>query len=305
MTSVIVDCPGCDSTTCRACEIVRLGGIAYVRDGVTYRLANPPAPPPFVPPEPRVAEIKLDGRTFVTVPPFAPLCLSHRRRSDFAIVTFVAGQRGREMYEISRPSIERYAQRCQADVIVIPPDKQQQYIFTNKWRAGQVFSQYGYERLQWIDADVIVHPDADCLFDVVPENAMGLRFEQNEYLHTDRPEWYADEMRELFASQSLPIAPIPPAHNWGMYVASKCHVSAFSPPLQAFPARHCSEQNWSNYVAIRDGFAIHRLPESTHWMHVWDKPHSRIDGAQFLHFSGIFDHAKRLQLMREAAAKWR
>lgn len=300
----IVDCPGCISPACRACEIVRLGGIAYIRDGVTYRLANPPAPPPFVSPIPRVAEIKLDGTTFVTVPPFVPLCLSHRRKQDIAVVTFVGGQRGREMYDISRPWIERYAARCQADVIVIPLDKAQQYVFANKWRAGQVFSQYGYERIQWVDADVVVHPDAECLFDVVPEHAIGLRFEQEEYLHVPNPAWYAEEMRELLASQSLPFGLIPSAYNWGMYVASKCHISALTPPSQAFRATHCAEQNWCNYLAARDAFAVYRLPESTHWMHVWDKSHERIDGSQFLHFSGIYDHAKRLQLMRESVAKW-
>lgn len=94
----------------------------------------------------------------------------------------------------------------------------------------------------------------------------------------------------------------------------------FVPPAMPFGAQFCTEQNWSNYVAHLDGFAIHPLSANHHWMHNWDSPdagqhygvavamagRTPVDDAQFLHFYGMGRrHAKRLRAMREAVAKWR
>ena len=86
--------------------------------------------------------------------PFAPLP-SRRRTSDKAVVTWVAGERAYQWFSVTGPAMQRYATRVDADLVVLDGFGGQPYVLANKFRVKQVFTEYGYDRVLYIDADAL------------------------------------------------------------------------------------------------------------------------------------------------------
>lgn len=66
-----------------------------------------------------------------------------------------------------------YAERVGADAIDLTDDRWPDYPMANKWRLGNVFAA-GYERVLYVDSDVVIKPDAPNIFEAVPADAVGL-----------------------------------------------------------------------------------------------------------------------------------
>jgi hypothetical protein len=269
-------------------EIDRPAGSVHVPD---VDVANPEVPKP-----PRL----------VPIYPSPELCPKFRRKHDVAVVTLAHNQDGEDWLRVSLPTFQRYAERCHADLIVIR-GQHQQYIHAEKFRARHVLTQRGYQhdRLIYLDADVLVHPDADCLFDVVPAGHVGLRPEGHLY----DGDWYERETRELLATQGIDWPadkPLPLAHNAGLYVIDREHADALLPPARPIPGKWCDEQSWFNFQVHQRGFPVHPLTDRHHWVWYYDRHRSPADDAQFVHFAGARVSAglNKADLMRQQLARW-
>ena len=105
---------------------------------------------------------------------FQALPAPHDRRSDLAVVTWVAGDKGYKWFSATGPAMKHYADRVGADLIVLEGFGSQPYCFANKFRVRQVFEEYGYEFVLFVDADILLKPDCENFFEVVPDGHVGI-----------------------------------------------------------------------------------------------------------------------------------
>jgi hypothetical protein len=221
--------------------------------------------------------------------------------SKVAVITLGIGVRGLQMLDISRKSIRRYASKCNADYHEITANTATIPIYPlwDKFRVEQYFDHY--ERIIYIDADVIVRDSAPNLFEIVPEDHVG-KHDDLPYM-TGGFAWYYTEIEELVKSQGYPMPVVPPYMlNSGVWVASREHRDAFKPMTKPFIGRHCSEQNNISIRLCMNGYKVWDMPSDLHWEWFRDKSMKEWHTGQFIHFAGVTDHKKRIALMRIAAA---
>jgi hypothetical protein len=232
----------------------------------------------------------------VPLPPLPPITPT----KAVAVVTLGIGVRGKEMLHLSRKSIRRYAARCDADYHEIVSDTATIPIFPlfDKFRVEQFFDYY--ERIVYIDADVIVRDSAPNLFQLVPADHVG-KHDDLPYMHQGFA-WYYAEIEELVKSQGYPMPTVPPwMLNSGLWVASREHRDSFKPMQKPFMGRHCAEQNHISIMLCLNDHKIWPMGSDLHWQWYRDKDMKAWHRGQFLHFAGVTDHKKRIALMKIAA----
>jgi len=128
-----------------------------------------------------------------------------------AIVTLVLGERHRRLWQRhARPGWQRYAERHGLDLIALdaPLDSSPRAAARSPaWQkllvASQPFAR-DYERLVWLDADVLIHPEAPSILAGVPEECVG---GVDEFSQPD-PDAYRHALRTLyriFEGEGVPV----------------------------------------------------------------------------------------------------
>lgn len=219
----------------------------------------------------------------------------------FAVVTCAVGEKGNQLLELSEPSLRKYAQRIGADFHVIGGDTPlvPPYPMFDKFRIGQFYDYY--ERIVFIDADIVIRDTAPNLLEVVPENHVGL--------HDDLPKnsggyaWYFTEVEYVQRWQKMKLKPVPYCLNTGLVVASRQHRGIFDPATEPFQAIHCFEQHLINCRIADADIPVHLFDSEVHWQWWFDKKFSTYPKAKFIHFAGLQDHEQRLRMMEMASVE--
>lgn len=147
-----------------------------------------------------------------------------------AIITVCIGNKYKKMSEITHPTIRHYADRLDAEFVVI--DEQKICLGgTSKFEKFQLFKLLeSYERIIFLDTDILVSPNCPNLFYIVPPDSFGAFIVSK---HTDyhnysnikiqdvlgKINWKKDSFNEkIFES-----------FNSGVMVISKSHREVFNP----------------------------------------------------------------------------
>lgn len=244
-----------------------------------------------------------DGKVYEWLPelkrpvqfdPAPPITLAPK--SSRAVVTVAAGPNGEEILAISGARLAAYAARCDADFVVLRPPLNIRFPLAAKWHVAPVLD--WYERIAFIDADILVPPSAGNIFDAVPAGAFGIVDELRYVLRT----WpgLITGYQRYREAQGLGRGWVPHYLNSGVYVADRQHQAALAPPAKPCQINHCIEQHQLNAMLDTLGVPVHLLNER--WNYQW-WPRQSFDGAtadSLLHFSAIFDHGERVERMRAA-----
>ena len=110
-----------------------------------------------------------------------------------AIVTITCGDFYRQMAAISHPTIKAYADRLGADFIVWDDFDGHVMPHYKKLELGKLLRQY--QRVLYIDTDILVRPDSPDIFAIVPDDSLGA-LEEGQY-YEDRKEWTLHFMRSI------------------------------------------------------------------------------------------------------------
>jgi len=142
----------------------------------------------------------------------------------YCIYTVSIGDYYSNIGKLTHPTIKKYADKIGADFII--EDKPNQNFITQKWQKFQIYNLLNkYERVLYLDTDLIIRDDCPNLFDIVPDDKLGM-FNEGKYV--PRLEYIQDASRvydiELYKWNNK-------FYNSGVMVISRIHKQLFKLPL--------------------------------------------------------------------------
>lgn len=202
------------------------------------------------------------------------------------------------LLELTGPRMERYARRIGADFIAMR-DTTQGWFMLEKLRVREYLPHY--ERVIYLDADVVVAEDCPSLFDVVTKGMIGM--------HDDWPplsqwgEYFIKEWESLMASQGVGRPFQNHAHNTGVICVDREHLGMYDPPKRPLPECWCDEQSWEQSNVALYGYPVFPLPSEYNCQY-WETKYKSIAEyeeaarkAHIAHVSGCPDNV-RMELIR-------
>jgi hypothetical protein len=216
-----------------------------------------------------------------------------------AIVTISCGDFYRQMAAITHPTIKAYADKLGAAFIVWDDHGGYAMPHYQKLELGKLLRQY--ERVLYIDTDILVRDDAPDIFAIVPDDALGALEEGHFY--ADRKEWTLHYMR---SNGYEPCGWDGRYFNAGVLVLSQAHRNLFVPPRVEID--NFREQTYLNVLFAMNRTKIFELPHRFNRIYCMDGFYGeqRFD-SYFLHYAGInllLPENEQLELMRTDLAIW-
>ncbi len=211
-----------------------------------------------------------------------------------AVVTVAVGN-AREWLAVSRPSLEGYANRVNAAFVALTDVTCPPYPMGEKWQLHALFDTY--DRILFVDADVVMRPTAPDLFALVPADHVGL---YDDYHDLTEWGWLHAEYDAAQREQGFRRRPLHTCYNTGLVVASKSHRDIWKRP-DFFRPTHTYEQSLINLKIAEAGYPVYNLTRRNHWQWWSDRANEHRADATILHFAGVRHSAERVRLMTAAA----
>lgn len=214
------------------------------------------------------------------------------------VLTIAMGDAYQKMARITHPSIRAYAERIGAEFMCIDVQKVSQT--TPHWEKFQIFDLLNdYERILYVDTDIIIRDDCPSLFDEVPPLKLGAF---NEAPFTIR----SKEMMIDIARQYGTTIPSWDGkyYNTGVLVISRKHKYLFKKPAQ----EHFSfyEQSYLNMQIAKQSVDMFDLHYKFNRMTCMDKVTGEERFASYvIHYAGYPSLNFVLGLIPEDLAKWK
>lgn len=198
----------------------------------------------------------------------------------YAVISITIGEKYQKMSEITHPYIKKYADKIGADFIVI--DKQKVSKTTPHWEKFQLLDYLNdYDRILFLDTDVIVKKNCPNLFDLVPEAQMGMF---NEAPFVARRDIAIETCAEAYRMKDF--AWDGKYYNTGVMVVSRCHRMLFrKPEVEIF---NFYEQSYLNVMIQRMKIPVFNLPYQYNRMTCMDKISGKDRYESFImHYAGV------------------
>lgn len=208
-------------------------------------------------------------------------------KSRLAVVTFVSGKWAGELLMSSGPLMAEYAKRVGADFVVLTWPGHPDWPMSGKFQIPRVLDHY--ERIAYVDADVLLRPGCVNLFDMCEPDEFGACDELP--FHRRQPQFglednYLDYRRRL----GFEDIEVPWYFNAGVMVVARQHQNILMPPDGPIPTGHCSEQHNTNarlLAAARAGMVKFRdMDRRANWQNWTDPGFKDAPADAVLHWSG-------------------
>lgn len=195
----------------------------------------------------------------------------------YALVTVTIGDKYKSISDITHPLLSSYAKKISADFIVIDGKKKgQENIVPHfaKLRCDELFDEY--DRIIFMDTDIIIRDDCPNLFELVPYEKFGI-FKEGQFIPRRKI-----DLEMASRTYSTPILGIKSPDDWkgeyyntGVLVASKIHRTVFNPPdfekmKSVDGAWDYGEQGWINLQLINGCIPIHNFSYRFNRMTIMD-----------------------------------
>lgn len=213
-----------------------------------------------------------------------------------AIVTLADGDFYKSILAETIEPMSDYAKRIGADLIIYKNDIEYKVPHYKKLDAIKD-TLLGYDRVLWLDADVLISKKAPNIFDAVPEGELGIF---NEGRWVDRTK--AREEWKFITGETIPGDEY---YNTGVIAAEKIHLPLFTQP--EIPIIHFGEQTFLNRRIQEWKFKVHSLAH--HWnrmgcthMQLGEEPFI----SHFIHFAGEAQANGNLpNFIKETVQSWK
>jgi len=223
--------------------------------------------------------------------------------SDLCIVTDAIGPAYEDLLEVSAPTIERYAKKIGAELIIHKEQKFAKNIYYEKFIFGEIIK--NYKRGMWIGSDCVISNDCPNVFDIVPECCIG---GVNDPFYCASKQWgecithyqrCLDEVSDAYKLEKIRFDGI--HFNCDVLVASRHHSDLFKLPQPEIPLN--GDQMLFNYRICKENtprFTLsHRFNRIYHAQY-FDDP---IENAYIYHVAGLAIDKRKFALT-EMLKKW-
>lgn len=207
------------------------------------------------------------------------------------ILTIAIGEKYAALGAVTHPTIARYAARIGADFVVIREQKISRT--TPHWEKFQIFDFLGeYDRVLFLDSDLIIRADCPDLFALVPETHIGAVDEASYAMRDvarimcDVAVAYGVPPTELdFVSTKSNSVGGGSYFNTGVMVVSREHRPLFRKPERE--VNHFFEQSYLNLMFVREHTPMFALDPRFNCTHPMERlvEGGRL-GAYIAHYAG-------------------
>lgn len=217
----------------------------------------------------------------------------------YAIVTVCIGDLYKRMGTISHPLMKQYADRIGADFIVLDEKKLAQT--TPHWEKFKILDILAdYERVLYLDSDIIIRDDAPNIFDEVPKDCLGM-FDEAPF--TDGRSYPMNKGIEDYGYKE-DLKWDGKYYNSGVMVVSRVHRFLFRKPEKEI--FNFYEQTYLNLIIAKEKIKIHNIDYKFNRMHCMDKyTGEERYGSYFIHYAGMPDLNMIPQLMEKDVERWK
>lgn len=215
------------------------------------------------------------------------------------IVTSVIGEKYQAIWKLTGPTVEAYADRIDADILVIEENPHETSPHWVKFALHEILHKR-YKRAAWIDADIIIRGDAPDIFDVVPEDRLGIF---NEGRFTPRSIAIHEAMQVY--KIDLPDWDRVSYFNSGVMVISQDQRHLFNQPENIKKQKYnFGEQTYLNLRILQRKVPVHELSPNFNRMSLMDPitGTSRL-ASWFVHYAG-YPSENRLDIIKNDLERW-
>lgn len=226
-----------------------------------------------------------------------------------AIITIVSGEKYEKIWERTEPFFQAYSKKCGADLVVLSGWEEMKLPSAHwlKFCIHELLRKQ-YDRVAFIDADIIIRDDSPNIFDVVPEDEFGI-FNEGEVI--PQRNICIREVMNVYAKEIMQTYGVPKLtydgrsyYNTGVMVCSRGHRSVFNIKEEIKPLRyHFGEQTFLNFKIMMSKFKVFPLSYKFNRMSCMDSilGVSRLD-SYFVHYAG--DGDRLFEKLDRDIAKW-
>jgi lipopolysaccharide biosynthesis glycosyltransferase len=185
------------------------------------------------------------------------------------------------------PLMQAYAARIGADFVHELSERKRKYPLFGKFCVGKLLEKY--DRILFLDCDILVRPDAPDIFAIVPDHRFAAL---NEGSWCNAEELMARQERLERAAQafSLPLNDFDMTRhyfNGGVFLACREHQYLFNMPSEhPFMSEVTAEQNVLNLRLRAGGYPTYNLPSCFNAM-PWRWSARYVDDNWFIHYAGM------------------
>lgn len=223
----------------------------------------------------------------------------------YAIVTLVVGEEAEKMAIIAIPFMKEYARKIDAELIVLGQSKISQELGAH-FEKFQIYNLLKkYDRIIYLDIDIIVTPWARNLFSIVNAGKLGVISVEDLFKNSQREKGWLDEILG-------PINWDAPYFNSGVIVADKSHIEIFNADdgltqkwvsgKEKRGINALNDQSILNYRANKYKIPYHSLKRTYNFTRVSGNFHQRFI-KDIIHYAG--QKGNRTKPMRRDAERIR
>lgn len=214
------------------------------------------------------------------------------------VFTETSGFAFAQLAEISVPFMENYARKVGADFLCDSKEKKLKYPLFGKYKVHDLLDEY--DRVLFLDVDILIRPDSPNLFEIVPENSYAA-FMEGGWCSEEELRIRLNLLKKLADVYDISVPDLDMAKeyfNAGVFLASKQHGFLFElPPENPIMNQMVSEQNLLNIRLKKENCKIYHLPicfNSMPWK--WSRWYIKED--YFIHYAGM-EIENRIVMMRK------
>ena len=182
-----------------------------------------------------------------------------------AVLTIVNGEKYKAIWERVEPYFIAYAEKCDAELIVMSEGD----VPSAHWLKFGMYDllHKQFDRIAFIDADILIRPDTPSLFDIVPEDQFGIF---NEGFYTPRS-MCIHEVKKVY-NVELPNWNGADYYNTGVMVVSRQHRHIFKVNSEIKNLRNAfGEQTYLNMRIMQSGVKVFPLHFDFNRMNILDR----------------------------------
>jgi lipopolysaccharide biosynthesis glycosyltransferase len=212
------------------------------------------------------------------------------------------------MFDLTMPTIKSYAGKMHADFLVADSISVFSLPHYEKLKIHDYLDRY--DRIIYLDADVLVRKDCPNLFDVVPENRLGMCNESgNNAWHPDTADFRNHMEKRMRNAADFYGVDYHGLHynktcywNTGVMVVSKGHKDIFIKPAREY-ALLCKDQDYLNLRILQTGIKMHDIGIRFNRMSFKTYPQDRT-GSFIIHYASG-ENEKSIDIIKSDLQAWK